>query len=75
MYAKHQGKHTLRAQCTQNTQEISGDGFSGQLPHSHIGELKCMQNMKENTLSDSNVCKTLGKSQVTEIPASYRTAI
>ena len=41
----------------QNMQEIPGDGFSGQLPHSHIGELKCVQITRENIPSELNVCK------------------
>ena len=48
MHAKHEGKRTLRAPCIQNMQEIPGAGFSGQLPHSHIRGLKCMQNTREN---------------------------
>ena len=41
-------------------------GFHG---NSHIGEFKCMQNSWENTLSDPNACKTLGKSQAVDFPA------
>ena len=43
--------------------------------NSHIGELECMQNTRGNTPSELNVCKIHRKSQVTEIPASYRTAV
>jgi len=44
----------------QNMQEISGDGLSGQLPHSHIGELKCMQNTRENMPQSSMYAKYAG---------------
>ena len=57
MHAKHEGKHTLRAPCIQNMQEIPGAGFSGQPPHSHIGELKCVQNTKENIPESSMYAK------------------
>ena len=51
MYAKHEGKHIVRAKCMQNNEESQAEKLAprcGQLPHSHIGELKCMQNTKEN---------------------------
>ena len=60
MCANHEGKHTLRAQCMQNMQEIPGGGFSGQLPHSHIGELRCVQNTRENILQSSMYAKYAG---------------
>ena len=59
----------------QNMQEIPGAGLSGQLPHSHIGELKCVPNTRENIPSELNVCKIRRKSQAADFPASYRTAI
>ena len=71
MYAKHEGKHTVKPKCMQNTREIPGDGFSGQPLHSHIGELKCMQNTKETCVES----KMHDKYQAADFPASYRTAI
>ena len=46
-------------------------GFYGD---NHIGELRCVQIARENIPSELNVCKIPKKSQVTDFPASYRTA-
>ena len=50
-----------------HTKDVGNEGnpgakLSGQLPHSHIGELKCMQNTRENIPSVLNVCKIRRKS-------------
>ena len=82
MYAKHEEKHTARLKCIPNTEKYQAKNFSprsGQLPHSHIGELKCMQNTRESTLPDSNVSKTPNKNvrrrSLHPDPASHRTGL
>ena len=74
MYAKHEG--------------IPGAGFSGQVPHSHIGGPKCTQNTAENhraRLLRPATAQPYRKAQLyakyrrkpprPATPASYRTAI